>query len=65
MARMFGFARSEDGVVTVEWVALAAAMVIGAVTVGWLVFGQVKTQSNSVGQPISNVANTPVTQTPP
>ena len=30
-------AKSEDGLVTVEWVALAAAMVVGAITVGYIV----------------------------
>lgn len=64
-SRLFGFAKRQDGVVTVEWVAIAAAVVVGAITIGWLVFTNVKTHSNSVGQPINDVSNTPVTQPPP
>ena len=57
--------RSENGLVTVEWVALAAAMVIGAVTIAWLVMTNMKTESNSVGSTINNVATTNTTQPHP
>jgi Flp pilus assembly pilin Flp len=62
---VFRFARENRGVVTVEWVAIAAAVVVGAITIAWLVFTQVQTQSNSVGTPINDVSNTPVSQPPP
>ena len=62
---MFRFARENHGLVTVEWVAIAAAVVVGAITVAWVVFGNVRTEANSVGSTIENVANTPVTQPPP
>lgn len=57
--------RSEDGLVTVEWVALAAAMVVGAVTIGWLVMTNLKAPANSIGTGINTTANTNITQDPP
>jgi hypothetical protein len=59
------FARKDSGLVTVEWVALAAAMVIGAVTIAWLVELNVKNQSGSVGSTINGVANTTTNQAHP
>jgi hypothetical protein len=43
------FFSSEDGVVAVEWVALAGAVVIGGITVAWIVLNNLKTPANSVG----------------
>lgn len=57
MARLRGFFTSEDGLVTVEWVALASAMVIGAITVGWLVMKNLKEPANLIGSNISSVNN--------
>ena len=65
LSRIGHFVKSTSGVVTVEWVAIAAAIVIGAITIAWFIFVNVKTQSNSVGSPINGVVNTPVTQSPP
>jgi hypothetical protein len=45
---------AETGVVTAEWVALAGAVLIGAITVGWLVLNSLKTPAGSVG---SNIAS--------
>lgn len=59
------FVRNEDGLVTVEWVALAAAMVVGAVSIGWLVMVNLKTPANSIGTGINTTATTPVTQPHP
>lgn len=59
------FVKNTSGLVTVEWVAIAAAIVIGAVTIAWLVHTNVKGQANSVGSPINEVANTAVSQPPP
>ena len=57
--------KREDGLVTVEWVALAAAMVVGAVSIGWLVMVNLKTPANSIGTGISNVATTNISQPHP
>lgn len=53
-----GFFKSEDGLVTVEWVALAGALVIGAITVGWIMMNGLKTPANNVDTAISNCATT-------
>lgn len=42
------FWRSEDGVVTVEWVALAGAVLVGAIAIGWIVLNGLQTPANSV-----------------
>lgn len=52
-ARFAGFLRSEDGLVTVEWVALAGALIIGAITAGWLVLKGVKTPANTIGTTVA------------
>ena len=51
------FARKEDGLVTVEWVALAAALVIGAITIGWLVMSNMKMPANKIGTQINSAAS--------
>ena len=43
------FFSSEEGLVTVEWVALAGAVVIGGITVVWIVLNNLQTPANSVG----------------
>ena len=58
-------AKSEDGLVTVEWVALAAAMVVGAVSIGWLVMVNLKTPAASIGTGIDTTATTTITQPHP
>lgn len=52
------FLKSEDGLVTVEWVALASALVIGAITVGWLVLDNLKAPANAIGTNITSKAST-------
>jgi Flp pilus assembly pilin Flp len=47
------FWNNEDGLVTVEWVALASAMVIGAIAIGWLVMGEMKAPANTIGNKIT------------
>jgi Flp pilus assembly pilin Flp len=37
------FTKKEDGMVTVEWLALAAAVTVGAVGVAWTLYGDLKT----------------------
>ncbi len=43
------FAAEEKGVVTAEWVALAGAIVIGAITVGWLVLNSLQSPASNIG----------------
>lgn len=59
------FAISEDGLVTVEWVALASALVVGAIAIGWLVLGNLKAPANTIGTQINNTAKTTPTETAP
>ena len=43
------FFSSDEGLVTVEWVALAGAVVIGGITVVWIVLNNLQTPANSIG----------------
>ena len=56
MARLRGFFTSEDGLVTVEWVALASAMVVGAIAIGWLVMDNLKSPANLIGSNINSLS---------
>jgi hypothetical protein len=40
-----GFMKSEFGLVTVEWVALAGAVVVGAIFVGWTLLNTLGTSA--------------------
>ena len=51
------FLRREDGLVTVEWVALAAAIVVGAITIGYLIMNNIRTSANLVGTGVTNAAS--------
>ncbi len=63
---LVSFWRGESGLVTVEWVALAAAVVVGGITLVWLVVSNVeKNGAPAVGTGISNAASTRVTQNAP
>ena len=48
------FARREDGLVTVEWVALTASMVIAAVVISYTVMHNTNTQAQAVGTGVAN-----------
>jgi hypothetical protein len=48
------FTRREDGLVTVEWVALTAAMVVSAVVVSYTVMHNANGQAQAVGSGITN-----------
>ena len=56
--RVFGvlrsFSQDEHGVVTVEWVALAGAVVIGAIAVGWIVLNNLKAPASTIGSNITS-----------
>lgn len=58
------FFRREDGLVTVEWVALAAAVVVGGIAVVWVVMDNMKVEATHVGSTISPLATTDPTATP-
>jgi len=47
--KMRNFIRIEDGLVTVEWVALTAGMVVAAVAVGFIVMRTTYGEANNVG----------------
>jgi hypothetical protein len=53
-ANLGDFFASEDGLVTVEWVALAGALAIGAITVGWIVLNGLQSPASSIGANMSN-----------
>jgi len=52
-----GFLKAEEGLVTVEWVALAGALVIGAITVGWIVMNGLTTQGTNVDNTVTSCSN--------
>lgn len=59
------FVKNDAGLVTVEWVALASAVVVGGITLVWLVTSNLKAPANSIGTQINSAANTAVTQNHP
>jgi Flp pilus assembly pilin Flp len=64
-ARLRKFATAENGLVTVEWVALASAVVVGGITLVWLVGNNLKAPANSLGTEVNTVAHTTITQAHP
>jgi len=52
IARARAFAREERGLVTVEWVSLAGAVVIGGITVAWLVLNTLISPANNVASKV-------------
>ena len=55
--RLRDFMRREDGLVTVEWVALTASMVVAAIVVSYTVMHNTNTQAQTVGTGISTLVN--------
>ena len=51
---LHAFHRDERGVVTIEYVALGGAVLIGAITVGWLVLNSLQQPSSTIGTNITN-----------
>jgi hypothetical protein len=47
------FLRVEDGLVTVEWVALTAGMVVAAVAIGFIVMQNTYQEGDAVGKGIT------------
>ena len=54
---LHNFTRREDGLVTVEWVALTASMVVAAIVVSYTVMHNTNTQAQTVGTGISTLVN--------
>jgi len=52
------FVRDEDGLVTVEWVALAAGMVVAAIVVSFVLMKNLSTQASTVPGTISSTVTT-------
>ncbi len=50
--RVFGvlrnFSLEDHGVVSIEWVALAGAVVIGAIAIGWIVLNNLKPAASTI-----------------
>jgi hypothetical protein len=59
------FLKGEEGLVTVEWVALAVAVVVGGITLAWLVMNNLKAPANLIGKGINTAANSTSSQTSP
>ena len=57
------FRKDEDGAMTVEWVAIAAAVVVGAVAITWQVMANLDPVSGQIGGQIDNAIGT--VPTPP
>jgi Flp pilus assembly pilin Flp len=52
MSQLMRFLRDEEGLVTLEWVALAAAVIILAIGVIVVIQGQVNTAASIIGSKI-------------
>jgi len=48
------FATLENGLVTTEWVALAGAVIIGGITVAWLVLNSLRGPASGIGTAINS-----------
>ena len=51
------FVRDDEGLVTLEWVALAAAVIILAIGVVLVIQGQVNTAASTIGSKIVSTVN--------
>jgi hypothetical protein len=54
LAGLKRFVRVEDGLVTVEWVALTAGMVVAAVAIGFIVMNNTYKSASKIGGNISS-----------
>ena len=53
------FGKEDDGAMTVEWTAIAAAVVIGAVAITYQVLDGLDPVAETIGSSLSNVASPP------
>jgi hypothetical protein len=51
------FVRVEDGLVTVEWVALTAGMVVAAIAIGFIVMNNTYNEASKIGGGITAEAS--------
>jgi len=58
LAGLRRFIRVEDGLVTVEWVALTAGMVVAAVAIGFIVMKSTADNSTGIGNNIASSVST-------
>jgi hypothetical protein len=56
--RIRNFVSVEDGLVTVEWVALTAGMVVAAVAIGFIVMNNTYVEGQAIGNGITNAVDT-------
>lgn len=49
------FFKDESGLVTVEWVAIAAALVVGAIAIAWAVLSSLEGPAETIGSVIGTV----------
>jgi hypothetical protein len=52
------FFRAEEGLVTVEWVALGGALVIGAIALGWMVMRSMEAPATAIGTQVQTSSDT-------
>jgi Flp pilus assembly pilin Flp len=57
MSQLMRFVRDEEGLVTLEWVALAAAVIVLAIGVIVVIQGQVNTAASTIGSKIVSTVN--------
>lgn len=55
MKSIVRFCSDESGVVTVEWVAIAAAVTIGAIAIAWTVLGSLQAPASAIGSTLMGV----------
>ena len=55
--KLRNFVRVEDGLVTVEWVALTAGMVVAAIAIGFIVMNNTYNEASKIGGGITSEAS--------
>jgi Flp pilus assembly pilin Flp len=55
MRTLLAFLKDESGLVTVEWVAIAAAVVVGGIAIAWAVLDQLDPVAATIGTTLSGV----------
>ena len=57
-ANLRRFRQDEDGAMTVEWVAIAAAVVVGAVALTWSVLAGLDPVADAIGSSLTDAVGT-------
>lgn len=55
MKAFLQFLKDDRGVVTVEWVAVAAAVTVGAITIAWMVLSSLEAPASAIGSTLMGV----------